>query len=41
MFMLLEHSLHLSAPLAIALSVAMIAVRLFLRRARGGQRSRN
>jgi hypothetical protein len=32
---LLAHSLHLTGPLAVLLSVAMIALRVFTRRARG------
>jgi hypothetical protein len=39
MFML-AHSLHLSGPFAVLLTVAMIALRVFIRRARGS-RSRN
>jgi hypothetical protein len=38
MFMLLSHSLHLTGPLAILVPAAMIALRLFLRRARGSRR---
>jgi hypothetical protein len=34
---LLAHSLHLSGPVAILLTVAMIALRLSMRRARGGR----
>ncbi|HEY6491687.1 MAG TPA: hypothetical protein VIZ43_00295 [Trebonia sp.] len=32
---LLAHGLHLSAPLAIALSVAMTALRVYMRHGRG------
>jgi hypothetical protein len=37
MFMLLSHSLHLTGPLAILLPIAMIALRLFIRRGAGGR----
>jgi hypothetical protein len=37
MFMLLSHSLHLTGPLAILLPIAMIALRLFLRRGVGSR----
>jgi hypothetical protein len=32
---LLAHSLHLSGPIAVMFSVAMIALRVYMRRARG------
>jgi hypothetical protein len=35
MFFLLSHSLHLTGPLAVLVSVALIGLRLFLRGARG------
>jgi NhaP-type Na+/H+ or K+/H+ antiporter len=38
---LLAHSLHLSGPLAVVFSVAMIALRVFIRRARGSRGQRN
>ena len=37
MFLLISHSLHLTGPLAVLVPLALIALRLFLRRARGGQ----
>jgi hypothetical protein len=37
---LLAHSLHLSGPVAIALTIAMIALRVFMRRTRGGRGGR-
>jgi hypothetical protein len=40
MFMLLSHSLHLTGPLAIAVPVAMIGLRLFLRRFRSAKHNR-
>jgi hypothetical protein len=38
---LLAHSLHLTGPLAVLLSCAMIALRVFVRRARGSHGRRN
>jgi hypothetical protein len=38
---LLVHSLHLSGPLAVVFSVAMIALRVFLRRAHGSRSRRS
>ena len=35
---LLAHSLHLTGPLAVLLPLAMIAIRVLMRRARGGRR---
>jgi hypothetical protein len=40
MFMLISHSLHLTGPLAVLVPVAMIALRLYLRRARGTRGTR-
>ena len=37
MFLLISHSLHLTGPLAVLVSVAMIGLRVFLRGARGRQ----
>jgi hypothetical protein len=37
---LLAHSLHLSGPVAVLLTIAMIALRVFTRRARGGRGQR-
>jgi NhaP-type Na+/H+ or K+/H+ antiporter len=34
---LLAHSLHLSGPLAVLLSIAMIALRVFMRSSRGSR----
>jgi hypothetical protein len=34
---LLAHSLHLTGPLAVLLSIAMIALRVFMRSARGSR----
>jgi hypothetical protein len=37
---LLAHSLHLTGPLAVLLSIAMIALRVFIRRGRGSRSRR-
>ena len=38
---LLAHTLHLTGPLAVLFSIAMIALRVSLRRVRGGHGRRN
>jgi NhaP-type Na+/H+ or K+/H+ antiporter len=38
---LLAHSLHLSGPLAVAVTIAMIALRVAIRRARGSRGQRH